>query len=444
MTDKQIAELIAQSNAALVATVTGALQQFMAPPDHTVKLSKFMGYPQKGGEPTIADWLDEFETFARQVGICNADRAVAVLDHLGGRAREEVLCHPDVVQHDYCALVALLKLRFGPHESVHSLSTECYARVQLDGETLAEYSRVLMGLQNRIEKAAATEAEGQALALLRDTALRGQFVEGVQEQSVGQELRRIALHSADKPFHHMRNEALYLLQDDEQQRCARQGKDSSPNTPTESRFLQMVQMQQQLQRQVMQLASQQCETAGQMQVVIDQLPSQPQLAAPARPASSTKPNPRDGPCFNCREQGSFIKQCPKKRALSKRCNRRGTSCFNCKQEGHFVRNCPQKTCVDVQSRGPEQSSAQVTHLASDQIDGALSKGVTDGLGIAEGRTVELEGRLLEAETLEVQVRQQVVTLQTGQEQMRRQGEEPHRVAKEKRGFADRPMVKSQH
>ena len=116
----------------------------------------------------------------------------------------------------------------------------------------------------------ATEAEGQALAVLRDSALRGQFVEGVQGQSVGQELRRIALHSADKPFHHMRNEALYLLQGDEQQRCARQGKDSSPNTPIESRFLQMVQMQQQLQMQVMQLASQQCETAGHMQVVIDQ------------------------------------------------------------------------------------------------------------------------------------------------------------------------------
>ena len=48
MTDEQIAELIAQSNAALVATVTGALQQFMAPPAPTVKLSTFMGYPQKG------------------------------------------------------------------------------------------------------------------------------------------------------------------------------------------------------------------------------------------------------------------------------------------------------------------------------------------------------------------------------------------------------------
>ena len=101
----------------------------------------------------------------------------------------------------------------------------------------------------------------------------------------------------------------------------------------------------------------------------------------------------------------------------------------------------------VRSRGPEQSSDQVTCLASDQIDGALSKGVTERLGIAEGRIVKLEGRLLEAETLEVQLRQQVVTLQAGQEQMRRQGEELHREAREKRGLQRgwrKPMVKSQH
>ena len=120
-------------------------------------------------------------------------------------------------------------------------------------------------------------------------------------------------------------------------------------------------------------------------------------------------------------------ECPKKRALSKRCNRKGTSCFHCKQESHLVHDCPQKKCVDVRSRGPEQSSALVTHLASDRIDGTLSKGVTERLDIAEGRIVELEGRLLEAETLEVQLRQQVVSLQAGQEQMRVQGEELHMV-----------------
>ena len=387
------------------------------------------------GDPTLVEWLDQFDVYVRLTLLSDVDKAMVLLDHLGGCAREELLCNPDMVQCDYDALVALLKLCFAPHETVHSLSTEFHARVQLNGETLAEYSRVLMGLRNRMEKAAASEAEHRALALLRNTALKYQFIEGVQEQSVRQELRRFALHSAGKPFYHMRNEALCLL--DDEQHCAREGQDSSP---VNSRLLDIAQMQQQLQTQVMQLASQQCQTAGQMQIVIDQLPSlagQSQLAALARPASSTRPNPRDGSCLYCREQGHFIKECPKKRAPSRRCNRRGTSCFHCNQEGHFVRDCPQKKCIDVRNRGPEQSNAQVTYLASDRKDGAFSKGVTERLGIAEGRIVELEGRLLEAETLEVQLRQHVVSLQAGQKQMRVQGDELHKVANENLGLAAR-------
>ena len=156
----------------------------------------------------------------------DVDKAVVMFDHLGGCAREEVFCHSDAVRNDYGALVALLKLHFAPHETVHSLSAEFCAQVQLPGETLAEYSRVLMGLRNRMEKAAATGVEGHELALLRDTALKYQFIEGVQEQSVRRELRRIAFHSAGSPFHHTRNEALYLF-DNEEHPGALQGGDLS-------------------------------------------------------------------------------------------------------------------------------------------------------------------------------------------------------------------------
>ena len=116
------------------------------------------------GDPTLIGWLDQFDVYVRHTGVNDTVKAVVLLDHLGGCAREEVLCHSDMVQCDYDALVALLKLRFAPHETVHSFSIEFHARVQLNGETLAEYSRVLMGLRNRMEKAAASEAEHRALA----------------------------------------------------------------------------------------------------------------------------------------------------------------------------------------------------------------------------------------------------------------------------------------
>ena len=40
--------------------------------------------------------------------------------------------------------------------------------------------------------------------------------QGVREQSVRQEPRRIAYHSVDKSFHHMRDEVLHLLQENEE------------------------------------------------------------------------------------------------------------------------------------------------------------------------------------------------------------------------------------
>ena len=65
-----------------------------------------MGHPKKVGDPTIAEWLDEFEVYARQVGVRN--HATTILDHLGGKARDEVLCHPEAVKLDYKLLVDLL------------------------------------------------------------------------------------------------------------------------------------------------------------------------------------------------------------------------------------------------------------------------------------------------------------------------------------------------
>ena len=82
-----------------------------------------------------------------------------------------------------------------------SLCAELYSRMQSVGETLAEYSRVLIRLHQRIEGAAPTTAERQGLAILGDGdgAPKHQFVVGVRDECVRHELRRLVLTSADKP-----------------------------------------------------------------------------------------------------------------------------------------------------------------------------------------------------------------------------------------------------
>ena len=324
MADDRIMELIAQSNAMLAATFATAIQQSRAPPAPTVKLTRFLGHPRHAADPTISQWLENFETYARQAGVANADRAMTIFDHLGGCARDEVLCHPEAIRLNCDSLVKLLTLRFGPTESVPSLSTTFHARLQMDGETLADYSRVLMRLHSRMEKAADTRAEEEALVLLRDNALKEQFVRGVKEHSVRHELRRIALGSADRSFLVMRDEVLSLLGDhSESQRTVRvRGAEAEPDSVNQV-IMQVMQTQQQLQSQMMQLASQQCQTASQLQAILDTLPGligQPQFALPApvmRDRQSRR-NPQDGLCFFCKEQGHFIRECPKKKLADSR------------------------------------------------------------------------------------------------------------------------------
>ena len=188
MAEAQMANLIAQTNVALAETLARALEGLRTIPVPTIKLDRFMGHPQRSGDPTLADWLDDFCIYARQMGVSGDDRAVVLLDHIGGCAKEEVLCHPLAMRQSMESLTAqLLRSRFGPLETVHSLQAGFHARMQLEGESLADYSRVLMRLHDRIEKAAARLAEGQALTLLRDNVLKEQFAQGVRQQSVRQE-----------------------------------------------------------------------------------------------------------------------------------------------------------------------------------------------------------------------------------------------------------------
>ena len=116
-------------------------------------------------------------------------------------------------------------------ESVPSLSTTFHAYMQMDLETLADYSRVLKHLHSCMAKATVTWAEEDVLVLLRDKALKEQFVRGVNDRSVRQELRQIALCNANESFLTMRDEELSLLGDnDEVQRTVRvHGAETEPD-----------------------------------------------------------------------------------------------------------------------------------------------------------------------------------------------------------------------
>ena len=210
-----MAGAIEMSHLALVETLMKALQGVGQAPTPTISLTRFFGRPGSSCDPTIDEWLADFDVFVRQCCVPERERAVVLVDYLGGCAKEEVLCHPDEVRRDFGALVSLLRRMFGPLETVTSLYAEFYSRMQSEGETLAEYSRALIRLHQRIEGAAPTMAERQALAVLGDGALKHQFVVGVRDGWVRHELRWLVLRSPDRPFIVVREEALCLMCEEE-------------------------------------------------------------------------------------------------------------------------------------------------------------------------------------------------------------------------------------
>ena len=123
MADERIAELIAQSNVALADSLAKALQGVRGQSAPNVQLSKFVGHPRKSGDPTLSEWLEEFEIYIRQRAIPEEEQAMTLLDHLGGSARDEVLCHPLSVRQDLASLTTLLRVRFGKH----SISKCCFS-----------------------------------------------------------------------------------------------------------------------------------------------------------------------------------------------------------------------------------------------------------------------------------------------------------------------------
>ena len=168
-------ELINKTAETTSKALAEALQHSRLQPAPTVCMTKFVDRPQKGGELTINEWVQDLEVYIRQNGFTGDAKLAALTDNLGGSARDKYLCAPNNIKQDYSKLISLLKKRFGPAEGLSSLSAAFNALVQLEGEDLAAYSHALMGLHSRMESSTPTPEVKTALEELRNMALKGQF-----------------------------------------------------------------------------------------------------------------------------------------------------------------------------------------------------------------------------------------------------------------------------
>lgn len=178
------------------------------------RLPKFSGAPQRPGDPTLSEWLEDFKEAVRGFNLSDRERAKTLIEHLTGPAREEVLCLSERERQNFQTVIDALHLCFGAEDTPQSLGTMFHNAFQREGESLADFSRHLMRLYSRMEAAAPTQEDADALRQLKDRALRDQFSRGARETWVRRELRRIDLETEGE-FDQMRREAMVLFNDPE-------------------------------------------------------------------------------------------------------------------------------------------------------------------------------------------------------------------------------------
>ena len=73
-------------------------------------------------------------------------------------------------------IIKVLKSLLAPADPVSSLNQAVFNREQQDGDTLADYSRMLMRMYARMEQAAVNDENQKEIKHLKDTSLKERFV----------------------------------------------------------------------------------------------------------------------------------------------------------------------------------------------------------------------------------------------------------------------------
>ncbi len=150
----------------------------------------------------VDEWVEEAEACMRVRYLSKADKAFFLLDHLEGEAREEIRHRPSEERGDPERVIAILRELYGCSQSYVALQEAFFSRRQQDGESLLEFSLVLMTLLERV-KQQSPNAIPNAEIVLRD-----QFVEYVADSALRRELKQLVRRQPASTLLVVRGEAI--------------------------------------------------------------------------------------------------------------------------------------------------------------------------------------------------------------------------------------------
>lgn len=133
---------------------------------------------------SFKEWLEEAQACIRTRHLSVSEQAFFLFDHLEGEAREEIKYRSREEREDPDKIISALEELYGCSDSYVALQEAFFSRKQQEGETLQEFSLVLMGLMEKV-RLNSPDAVANADVLLRD-----QFVEQVLDCALRRDLKR--------------------------------------------------------------------------------------------------------------------------------------------------------------------------------------------------------------------------------------------------------------
>lgn len=157
---------------------------------------------------TVDEFIEEVERGMRARALRGEDQVDFILSLLKGSALEEIKLRMRAGAKQPSDIFSYLRDAFREKRTVPQLLNAFYARRQLEGEDLKDYSHAISHILN--------SALLQSPSAVHDVAstLRDQFVEGVRDSGLRRELRRLVREKPSSTLIDVREEAiLWTLED---------------------------------------------------------------------------------------------------------------------------------------------------------------------------------------------------------------------------------------
>lgn len=178
------------------------------------KLSKLAGRPKSTTDPDVSDWLADMRQHITELD--EPQKIDIIMGHIIGEVSQEVRLRPEAERDTADKILKIIEDSFKDTDSLASLNQKFFNRKQEATETVQSYSRALLKLNVRIDKKGGTA--------LNDSTIITKFIDGLIDQSLKRELRRLAKDEV-YTFANFRQKVLELVEDDESDIAQKQAKD---------------------------------------------------------------------------------------------------------------------------------------------------------------------------------------------------------------------------